>query len=231
MPKGSFRTVRSAGVAAAIFIVASVAPTSVRGQDLIMRVAKPSRGEAEYIRAVRPYANCLVAHKAPELPKLLGRTLPSDSLGIERGFAKKYPDCPRPKSRDQYRIRQLQGAIFEAMLARDFGTMPTPSNFDNVPQLVYYKDSQSDLAKKLNAALMAPFDCIARRQPAKVRAFLQTQPLSAEEEQAFLALRGDFPSCFPKGEQWELRAERSRPSLAEALYTLMRMSHLRGAGF
>src|SRR4051794_25000262 len=89
-----------------------------------------SRKDAEYLRTVRPFADCLVARGAKEIPKFLGD--PDMSRGIGRNLAKSHPECPRPRSSNNDTTSSLQGAILEAMIRRDFGNVTAPANFEQL---------------------------------------------------------------------------------------------------
>jgi hypothetical protein len=191
-------------------------------------VRELERGDAEVIQAARPFANCLVAQKAKEIPKYLG-IMSYKTEWIAREMSKAHPDCPAPKKLGRSVRMILQGALLEALIRRDFGNVAPPSNFSHMPPFLYVKDTDNELSKESFANLIEPYDCVSRREPAKVRALFATRPLSADEEVALAALKPALVGCQPKGEKWELRGYFVRRFLAETYYTLMKVDQRRKA--
>jgi len=192
-------------------------------------VLELEKGDAEIIRAARPFADCLVAQKAAEIPKYLG-TLNPHIDWLAREMSKAHPECPAPKKLGRDATIFLQTALLEALIQRDFGDTPPPANFNHLPPFLYVKTTDNELSKDWFAGLIEPYDCVSRREPTKVHAFLGTQPLSAEEGAAFGNLKSTLVACQPKGEKWALRAYFVRRYLAETYYTLMKVDQRRKAG-
>lgn len=192
-------------------------------------VRELEKGDAEVIQAARPFADCLVAQNAKEIPKYLGSLVPKIEW-IAREMSKAHPDCPAPKKLGRDTTIFLQTAFFETLIRRDFAKTPPPGNFNHLPPFLYVKTTDNDLSREWFANLIEPYDCVSRRQPAKVQAFLATAPLSAEEGAAFADLKPTIVACQPKGEKWELRAYFARRYLAETYYMLMKMDQRSKAG-
>jgi len=192
-------------------------------------VLELKKGDAEVMRDARPFADCLVAHKAKEIPKYLG-SLVYKVEWLARDMAKAHPECPAPKKLGKDATTFLQTALLESLIKRDFGGTPPPANFNEVPPLLYVKTTDNDVSKESFANLIEPYDCVSRREPAKVQAFLVTPPMSDAEAAAFTNLKATIVACQPKGESWELRAYFARRYLAETYYTLMKVDQRRKAG-
>ena len=186
-----------------------------------------SKRDIQYLQTVRPFADCLVAQKAKEIPKFLGV---ADNDWIGRKMREAHPECPAPKASEHNTTIILEGAILEAMIRREFGAVAPPPNFDHLPPFVYVKGTSNKYIEQDMAILMEPYDCTTRREPAKVRALLDSDPLSGQETSAVMALRSTLVACQPKGETWELRPYFVRRFLAEAYYTLMKVDQRRKAG-
>jgi hypothetical protein len=206
------------------FVAAAATPmTSVYAQTRAdFEVPELKKGEAEVIVHARPFADCLVAEKAKEMPKYLGSLLPNIEW-LARDMAKAHPNCPAPKRLGKDTTMFLQTALLESLIKRDFGNTQPPANFNQLPPLLYVKTTDNDLSKERFANLIEPYDCVSRREPAKVRAFLTSAPMTAEENTAFDNLKPTIVACQPKGEMWELRAYFARRYLAETYYTLMKV--------
>jgi hypothetical protein len=187
------------------------------------------KGDGEVMRDARPFADCLVAHKAKEIPKYLG-SLVYAMEWIARDMAKAHPECPAPSKLGKHTTVFLQAALLEALIKRDFGSTPPPVNFNHLGPFLYVKTTDNDLSKESFANLIEPYDCVSRREPAKVQAFLATLPMSNAEAAAFANLKTTIVACQPKGETWELRAYFARRYLAETYYTLMKVDQRRKAG-
>jgi hypothetical protein len=211
----------------ATVVLSSASATAQMPPDFESR--KLTRDDMEFIGAARPFADCLVAQNAKEIPKILG-THSSRNVWLARDMAKNHPDCARPKSLGKDATFLLQSALLEALIRRDFGSAAAPTSFNHLPPFLYVKDSDSALSKELFANLIEPYDCTTRRDPTKVQALLRTQPLSAEEGAAFAALRATLVACHPKGEKWEMQAYFARRFLAETFYTLMKVDQRAKAG-
>jgi hypothetical protein len=208
-------------------LAAPLTPAKAQGADFSVR--ELSRNDIEYLRTVRPAADCLVAHGAQEIPKFLGAPL-NVAWGIGRGMIKSHPECPRLKSTDNDMSLILQGAILEALIRRDFDKARPPVSFSQVPRFVYVRDTSNELIRQQVASEMEEYDCATRAEPAKVQAFLKTEPLSAEEASAFASLRPALTSWLAKGEKWAIPAFYARRFLAETFYTLMKIDQRRKAG-
>lgn len=192
-------------------------------------VPELKKGDAEIMRAARPFADCLVKHKAKEIPKYLG----SPDYGIEwivRDMAKSNPQCPAPKRLGKDTTVFIQAALLEALIKRDFGNTPPPPNFIDLPSFLYVKTTDNPISKESFANLIEPYDCVSRREPEKVRALLVSEPMSDGEAAAFGNLKSTIIACQPKGEKWELRAYFARRYLAETYYTLMKVNQRANAG-
>jgi hypothetical protein len=185
-----------------------------------------SSRDKEYLRSVRPFADCLVAQNAKEIPKFLGM---ADNAWIGRAMREAHQECPAPKASNHHTTLLLAGAVLEALIRRDFGTAATPANFNHLPSFVYVKDATNKYIEQDMAILMEPYDCTTRRDPARVRALLDTDPLSGQEVSALGALRPTLVACHPKGETWEMQPYFARRFLAEAYYTLMKVDQRRKA--
>ena len=192
------------------------------------KVPELKKGDEQVMRDARPFADCLVAHQAKEIPKYLG-SLIYKMEWLARDMAKAHPECPAPKKLGQDATVYLQTALLEALIKRDFSNVPPPANFENVPPLLYVKTSDNDVSKEFFVNLIEPYDCVSRREPAKVQAFLVTPPMSDAEAAAFNSLKATIVGCQPKGESWELRAYFARRYLAETYYTLMKVSQRQNA--
>lgn len=192
-------------------------------------VRELEKGDAEVIQAVQPFADCLVAQKAKGIPKYLGSLVPEVEW-IARDMSKAHPDCPAPRKLGRSTTIFLQTALFESMIRRDLANASPPGNFNHLPPFLYVKTTDNDLSREWFANLIDPYDCVSRREPAKVQAFLATTPLSAEEGRAFADLKATLVACQPKGEKWELRAYFARRYLAETYYTLMKVNQRANAG-
>lgn len=208
--------------------VISTAPAAAQ-MPADFEARKLNRDDMEFVRAAGPFADCLVAQNAKEIPKLLG-THSAGNVWLARDMAKNHPDCPRPKSLGKDATFLLQSALLEALIRRDFGNTAAPASFSHLPPFLYVKDSDSPLSKELFANLIEPYDCATRRDPIKVQALLRTQPLSAEEGAALAALQTTLVACHPKGEKWEMQAYFARRFLAETFYTLMKVDQRAKAG-
>jgi hypothetical protein len=207
--------------------ISAAAASMAVAQDADVSVKDLSGGERAYIQTVLPFADCLVAHDAKEIPKFIED--PDQSRKIGRNFKKLYPECPSPKSSGEDATFLLQGAVLEALIRRDFGNVTAPADFADVPPLIYVKATDNRYLREDLALLMEPYDCTARRAPAKVQAIFRTEPLSAAEASAFAALNEDLVACHPKGESWQLRTYFARRFLAEAFYTLMKIDQRKKA--
>ena len=185
-----------------------------------------SRRDIEYLQTVRPFADCLVAQRAKEIPKFLGV---ADNAWVGRQMRDAHPECPAPKASNDNTTVILEGAILEAMIRSEFGKTTPPANFDHLPQFVYVKDTSNKYIEQDRAILMEPYDCTTRREPAKVRALFDTEPLSSQETLAIAALRPALAACHPKGETWGLQPYFARRFLAETYFTLMKVDQRRKA--
>jgi hypothetical protein len=210
-------------LAPAILLVTAVPATAQSIDDLFMQQGKLSRSETELARALPQYTDCLVAHPGKELGEFLGLDWWPARAAAWR-LIKAHPECPVPKGYRSGRQGELRGALLEAFLRRDYADTPAPPNFDKVPFLVHVEKGIDPYFQPFAVAIMEFYDCITRRQPQKVQAFLRTQPTSDGEAAAFAALSKDIGACIRKGQQWTLQASRSRPFLAESFYSLMRLT-------
>ena len=190
-------------------------------------VRELERGDIEIIQSAQPFADCLVRQKTKEIPKYLG-TLSANIEWVARDMSKAHPECPAPKKLGKDATFFLQTALLEALIKRDFGSTAPPANFSYLPPFRYIK-GDSDLTKEWFANLIDPYDCVSRREPAKVQALLATQPQSTEEGIALGNLKATLVACQPKGEKWELRAHFARHFLAETYYTLMKVDQRKNA--
>ncbi len=211
---------------ATIIAAIPIAPAAAQDADFWSR--ELSRSQTEYLRTVRPFADCLVMNQAKEIPKFLGTA--RNNSWVARDMAKAHPECPHPKSADQDTAFLLQGAVLEALVRRDFGNVAAPASFDQVPPFVYVKETSNELVRKMIAWVMEAYDCTTRRDPAKVQALLRTDPLSREEVVAFASLRSAIAGCQPKDETWVLRPYMARRYLAETFYSLMKVDQRRKMG-
>lgn len=210
---------------AAAIVLFVAAPANARlPEDLVVHQEKLSRTEAELARALPQYTDCLVARRGKELGEFLGLAWEASRAAAWR-LAKAHPECPIPKGYRSGRELQLRGALLGAFLRRDYADTPAPPSFDKIPILVHVEKEANPYLQPYMIALMEFYDCIARRQPQRVQAFLKTQPVSDEEAAAFAALADDIRACLMKGQQWRLQATRSRPFLAESFYSLMRLTY------
>jgi hypothetical protein len=194
----------------------------------VFQIQEPTKSDAAYVGALRPYADCIVAHHPAQLMEFLDNQFSEKGVWAERKMAKANPDCPRPKGTEPGRLDQVRGAIFEAMLRADFSGITIPPNYKQVPAVLYLRGSNLE-DRKLNAALMVPFDCVAHEDPRSVQTFLNTQPRSAGETSEFVKLQPLFSSCMLQGDNWQLNAFGARPRLAEALYTLIKYAQAKKA--
>jgi hypothetical protein len=188
----------------------------------VFQMPEPTKADAAYVGALRPYADCIVAHHPVQLMEFLDNQFSEKGVWAERKMAKANPDCPRPKGTDPSRLDQVRGAIFEAMLRTEFSGITMPPNYKQVPALLYLRGSDLGDIRKMNAALMVPFDCVAHEDPRSVQTFLSAEPRSAAEASEFVKLQPVFARCMLRGDNWKLNAFGARPMLAEALYTLVK---------
>lgn len=217
---------RISSVAAAVATLSAPVHAQMPNDFEVLELEK---GDAEVIQAARPFADCLVAQKAKGIPKYLGSLVPEIEW-IAREMSKAHPDCPAPRKLGRGTTIFLQTALFESMIQRDLANVSPPQNFSHLPPFLYVKTTDNDLSREWFANLIDPYDCVSRREPVKVRAFLETTPLSAEEGRAFGDLKTTLVACQPKGEKWELRAYFARRYLAETYYTLMKVDQRSKAG-
>ena len=207
---------------------ASLAPANAQMPN-DFEVRELEKGDAEVIQAVRPFADCLVDQNAKQIPKYLGSLVPEIEW-VARDMAKAHPDCPAPRKLGRSTTTFLQAALLEALIRRDFANTLPPANFNHLAPFLYVKNTDNDMLREMFANLIDPYDCVSRREPAKVRALLVAPPLSTEEGVAFGGLKTTLVACHPKGEKWEMHAYFARRYLAETYYTLMKVDQRAKAG-
>lgn len=181
--------------------------------------------EAEFIAALRPYAECLVAARSALLERFLTTTPAADEeTRLQRRLDRENAACSPPPGRFRDGHLQLRGAVFEALLRNELAGAAPPASFASVPALSYMlPHPESDrMPRLMGAGLMAIYDCGARAAPLAVHRLLETAPGSGEEAAAFAAVAPALGACFPAGQSWELHPSAVRPFLAEVFYTLMK---------
>lgn len=115
----------------------------------------------------------------------------------------------------------IRGAIFEALLAKDFVATPKPDNFDEVKSVSYASPATQASGKEATYALAMDIgECTVRKATAASYALLETEIGTKDEMAATNSLVPAIGSCTPSGVTMEFSLSVIRGMVAEPMYRL-----------
>ena len=190
----------------------SLFPSPARADD--------SSDEATAIQTMHDFGSCVVAKsrfRAERLLKMMPGTSEEQKLASEVSS----PSCLGDDVELRFKAKFLRGAVAEAMLKSDFGTIGSPTKRKTAPIFAALTREQFSALGQGGKTSMYILDfatCIVGRDPASVDALFATKPASPDENAAFNAMSGSFAPCAPAGTAFRIVKSQLRGFLAEAAY-------------
>jgi len=108
---------------------------------------------------------------------------------------------------------KLRGMVAEALIKRS----STARRLAPMPKAATYSAAWFPMTSRVTA-IDEMAACVAAIDPAGVQKLIATQPSSAAQKQAFVALTPSLGTCLAKGYQLDTKPPALRAALAEALY-------------
>lgn len=179
--------------------------------------------------AVDRYAACMVQKNGYRVRPLLDQPV-GDRREGERWLAVLEARCidestVGDKYQDSAQMRFspaiIRGAIFEALLAKDYAAITKPESFEDVTVIRYA--AQADQPSSREAAYALAMDigeCSVRKAPALSYALLESDVATKGEMAATKALLPTLGACTPAGVTMEFSLSVIRGMIAEPMYRL-----------
>lgn len=179
--------------------------------------------------AVDLYAACLIEKNGYRIRPLLDQPV-GDRREGERWLSVLKTGCldkstVGPKYEDAVQMRfspvVIRGAIFEALLAKDYAAAPKQETFDDVSSISYAAQAkQPSTSEAAYAVAMDIGECSVRKAPALSYALLESDIATKGEMTATKALLPTLGACTPAGVTMEFSLSVIRGMIAEPMYRL-----------
>lgn len=168
-----------------------------------------SKSEAKDVQAMHALAQCIVNERPAEVRALLATDFRVSTYGRDlRDLLDKRYECRGVSvRRGLYRSGTLMwgGALAEAIMRRD-------RTLASLAERTAYNPARPVIEAR-NAGEFMAF-CAVRKDPARVATLLGTQPATAAEYQAIIALGATLSGCIPANTKSEFTREALRALLA-----------------
>jgi hypothetical protein len=195
--------------------------------SLLLLIADANSNEAR--AAVDKYAACIVQQNGYRVRPLL------DQPVGDKGEGARWIDVLKTKCIDQATVGDkfadqaqmrfsplvIRGAVFEALLAKDYGNVANVDSFDEVTSVKYApQGAQPSSAEAAYALAMDIGECTVRKATGASYAFLATTVGAKDERAATKTLVPIIGTCTPSGVTMEFSMSVIRGMIAEPMYRL-----------
>jgi hypothetical protein len=179
--------------------------------------------------AVSKYAACVVKKKGYRARLLLDEPIGEKGAGsrwaevmnsdclTEEAVGEKYEE----QAEMRFTPMIIRGAIYEILLAKDYGQVAKIDNFETVKSVKYA--AQAKLPSSAEAAYSVAMnigECTVREATEESYALLAAAVGSAEEKAATSALLPKLEACTPQGVSLEFSMSVVRGMIAEPMYRM-----------
>lgn len=196
---------------------------------LLLLMADANSNDAR--AAVDKYAACIVQQNGYRVRPLLDQPVGDKGEGARWISVLKTKCIDKTtvgeKFADQAQMRfsplVIRGAVFEALLAKDYGNVALADSFDEVTPVQYAAQADQPSSGEASYALAMDIgECTVRKATGPSRTLLITTVGSKDERAATKDLLPTIESCTPSGVTMEFSLSVIRSMIAEPMYRLTR---------